>query len=54
MVVRDGKKMRKHKKSRQVKNFYEVDALGDDFIDFGSQSGPKGAFSWHSDFPLES
>lgn len=40
--------------SRQAEqNFHEVDAFGDDFIDFGAQTGPKGQFSWHADFPLE-
>jgi hypothetical protein len=34
-------------------NFHEVDAFGDDFVDFGAQTGPKGQFSWHADFPLE-
>jgi len=32
--------------------FHEVDAFGDDFIDFGAETGPKGAFSWHADFPV--
>lgn len=40
--------------SRQVQqNFHEVDAFGDDFVDFGAMSGPHGQFSWHADFPLE-
>lgn len=42
------------RENRQVQqNFHEVDALGDDFIDFGAQTGPLGQFSWHADFPLE-
>lgn len=33
--------------SRQSdQNFHDVDAFGDDFIDFGSKSGSKGQFSW--------
>uniref|UniRef100_A0A182QJH1 Secreted protein n=1 Tax=Anopheles farauti TaxID=69004 RepID=A0A182QJH1_9DIPT len=34
-------------------NFHEVDAFGDDFVDFGAQTGPHGAFTWHANFPLE-
>ncbi|KFB40049.1 hypothetical protein ZHAS_00007509 [Anopheles sinensis] len=34
-------------------NFHEVDAFGDDFVDFGAQTGPLGAFSWHANFPIE-
>lgn len=51
---------RKHIKGKQFRenrqieeNFHEVDALGDDFIDFGAQTGPHGQFSWHANFPLE-
>lgn len=33
--------------------FYEVDALGDDYVDFGAATGPKGAFSWHATYRLE-
>ena len=47
----------KHKVDKTIRqeqqNFHEVDALGDDFIDFGAQTGPHGQFSWHADFPLE-
>ncbi|CAO1359828.1 unnamed protein product [Diamesa serratosioi] len=54
-------KVRKNHRKPEVKkverqeqqNFHEVDAFGDDFIDFGAQTGPKGQFSWHADFPLE-
>lgn len=60
-------KQKKHQKVRKTyrkpevkkverneqQNFHEVDAFGDDFIDFGAQTGPKGQFSWHADFPLE-
>lgn len=45
-----------HQKSSQQQeqqNFHEVDALGDDFIDFGAQTGEHGQYSWHADFPLE-
>lgn len=35
------------------KKFYEVDALGDDYVDFGALTGPKGAFSWHATYRLE-
>jgi flagellar biosynthesis/type III secretory pathway M-ring protein FliF/YscJ len=37
----------------EEQNFHEVDAFGDDFIDFGAQTGERGQFSWHADFPLE-
>jgi hypothetical protein len=37
--------MAKHSRQSQ-QNFHEVDAFGDDFIDFGAQTGPKGQFSW--------
>lgn len=44
----------RNKNVRQVQqNFHEVDAFGDDFVDFGAMSGPHGQFSWHADFPLE-
>lgn len=33
--------------------FYEVDALGDDYVDFGAATGPKGSFSWHATYRLE-
>lgn len=33
--------------------FYEVDALGDDYVDFGALTGPNGAFSWHATYPLQ-
>lgn len=33
--------------------FYEVDAHGDDYVDFGALTGQNGAFSWHANFPLE-
>lgn len=43
-----------NKSSRQEQqNFHEVDAFGDDFVDFGAQTGAFGQFSWHADFPLE-
>ncbi|CRL03678.1 CLUMA_CG016599, isoform A [Clunio marinus] len=42
------------KSARQVKpSFHEVDAFGDDFVDFGARTGPHGQFTWHADFPLE-
>lgn len=45
---------RSDRSSRQAaQNFHEVDAFGDDFIDFGAMSGPRGQFLWHADFPLE-
>ncbi|XP_052899001.1 uncharacterized protein LOC128305545 [Anopheles moucheti] len=34
-------------------NFHEVDAFGDDFVDFGAQTGPFGAFTWHANYPVE-
>lgn len=38
----------------ETKNkFYEVDAHGDDYVDFGALTGQNGAFSWHANFPLE-
>lgn len=53
-----GKKKGIEKSSRlqqqqEQQNFHEVDAFGDDFVDFGAQTGSHGAFSWHADFPLE-
>lgn len=43
-----------NRSGRQVRpDFHEVDAFGDDFVDFGAQTGPHGQFSWHADFPLE-
>lgn len=42
------------KSSRQPRqNFHEVDAFGDDFVDFGASSGRHGQFYWHADFPLD-
>lgn len=40
------------KQSEAIK-FYEVDAMGDDYVDFGAATGPKGAFSWHATYRLE-
>lgn len=37
----------------RLHNIYEVEAPGDDFVDFGAVNGPYGQFSWHADFPLE-
>jgi len=48
---RSSKKVGKLRNAEQ--NFHEVDAFGDDFIDFGARTGDLGAFSWHADFPLE-
>lgn len=44
-----------HQSSPESKalKFYEVDALGDDYVDFGAATGPKGAFSWHATYRLE-
>ena len=47
------KKQQQQAKENEQQNFHEVDAFGDDFVDFGAQTGPKGQFSWHADFPLE-
>lgn len=33
--------------------FFEVDAFGDDYVDFGASTGSNGAFVWHASFPLE-
>lgn len=42
------------KNARQEQpNFHEVDAFGEDFVDFGAQTGDHGQFSWHADFPVE-
>lgn len=30
----------------EQQKFYEVDAFGDDYLDFGAITGPKGSFSW--------
>ncbi|KAG5677196.1 hypothetical protein PVAND_006976 [Polypedilum vanderplanki] len=40
-------------RQQEDRNFHEVDAFGDDFVDFGAQTGEHGQFSWHADFPLE-
>lgn len=37
----------------QALKFYEVDAPGDDYVDFGAYTGPHGSFSWHANYPLE-
>lgn len=37
----------------EQQKFYEVDALGDDYVDFGAMTGPRGAFSWHATYRLE-
>lgn len=34
-------------------NFHEVDAFGDDYVDFGAHTGANGAFYWHANFPVE-
>uniref|UniRef100_A0A1B0CVB4 2-phosphoxylose phosphatase 1 n=1 Tax=Lutzomyia longipalpis TaxID=7200 RepID=A0A1B0CVB4_LUTLO len=38
-------KFQKERTSEDLK-FYDVDAYGDDFTDFGAQTGPRGAFTW--------
>ncbi|CAD7079192.1 unnamed protein product [Hermetia illucens] len=38
--------------ARKEDYFYDVDAYGDDFVDFGAQIGPDGSFAWHSDHPV--
>lgn len=38
---------------QEQRNFHEVDDLGDNFVDFGAQTGDHGQFSWHADFPIE-
>lgn len=47
------RKIEKSSRQREQQNFHEVDAFGDDFVDFGAQTGEHGQFSWHADFPLE-
>lgn len=37
----------------QALKFYDVDAPGDDYVDFGAYTGPYGSFSWHANYPLE-
>lgn len=39
-------------KSQPLKEFYEVDAFGPHFTDFGAQTGDNGAFTWHANFPI--
>ncbi|XP_055598805.1 uncharacterized protein LOC129748287 [Uranotaenia lowii] len=34
-------------------NFHEVDAFGDDYVDFGARTGSDGAFFWHANYPVE-
>ena len=48
-----GRKSSKQRQGGEDRNFHEVDAFGDDFIDFGAQTGAHGQFSWHADFPIE-
>lgn len=43
----------KAERQSEAQKFYEVDALGDDYVDFGALTGPKGAFSWHATYRLE-
>ncbi|GAB0100102.1 hypothetical protein DMENIID0001_160940 [Sergentomyia squamirostris] len=40
------------RKHSEKLRFYEVDAFGHDFTDFGAQTGPRGAFTWRANFPL--
>jgi hypothetical protein len=57
VVLRKGQNKRiksKGRDSRQIApSFHDVDAFGDDFVDFGAQTGDHGQFSWHADFPIE-
>lgn len=59
IIKNSQKKATRHKGSTNGKlqngeqNFHEVDAFGDDFVDFGAQTGDHGQFSWHADFPIE-
>lgn len=53
VMAKHHKRKRKLARQRVEQNFHEVDALGDDFVDFGAQTGENGQFSWHADFPLE-
>jgi hypothetical protein len=48
-----GKSENLEREENDEQKFYEVDAFGDDFVDFGAQTGELGQFSWHADFPLE-
>ncbi|XP_058819687.1 uncharacterized protein LOC131682313 [Topomyia yanbarensis] len=34
-------------------SFHEVDAFGDDYVDFGAHTGLNGAFYWHANYPVE-
>uniref|UniRef100_A0A2M4D040 Putative secreted protein n=1 Tax=Anopheles darlingi TaxID=43151 RepID=A0A2M4D040_ANODA len=36
-----------------VHNLHDVEAYGNDFVDFGSQTGRHGAFAWHSNFLID-
>lgn len=42
-----------HESLEEERKFYEVDALGDDYVDFGAMTGAHGAFSWHANYPIE-
>lgn len=39
-------------RSQPLKEFYEVDAFGPHFTDFGAQTGDHGAFTWHANYPI--
>lgn len=36
----------------ELKQFYEVNAFGPLFTDFGAETGNNGAFSWHASYPV--
>uniref|UniRef100_A0A1B0DH13 Uncharacterized protein n=1 Tax=Phlebotomus papatasi TaxID=29031 RepID=A0A1B0DH13_PHLPP len=51
ITQKDQKDSSEERRAEDLK-FYEVDAFGDDFTDFGAQTGPRGAFTWRANFPL--
>lgn len=44
---------RDERSDENEQKFFEVDAFGDDYVDFGASTGNHGAFVWHANFPLE-
>lgn len=53
-VQKPNQKATQPKLTRAPPQFYEVDgeAFGDDFVDFGAQTGLHGAYMWFTSYPL--
>lgn len=46
-------KQQSQQRQQQQQKFYEVDAFGEDYVDFGAQTGNNGAYAWHANFPIQ-